>query len=286
MESDEGIMHRPERRRGWIVPSLFVLLLLGGPVLVACQTRPLVIQPHVRPLDFAPAAGAKLESLSMMSFVDESSGERAGFMKPEKRYRYPPVEVLNDALLVSLRESNAFERVQRNPRVLEGGYVLRGELLALETEESNFQFEFVPSTLKITATCVTRYRLEETATHRVLLEETISTSGDGSVTVSGGDVSTGMTVNLSSGHADVGQSVTTSTATYDSTNGYEASLSDALGRNVSLITERVVSALVEQAAGKRATPAGPSDMDAREPFPVGAPPMKREPGGALESEPE
>jgi hypothetical protein len=270
-----------DSRRGWIVPSLSVLFLLWSLGLVACKTRPLVLEPRIRPLDYAPEL--KFESLHIMSFVDETPEEETGFLELEKRYRYAPVDVLNDTLLVSLRQSQAFERVQRNPRMPEGGYVLRGELVTLKTEESAFKFGLAPSTMKVTATCVTRYRLEDTATGEVLLKETIVSTGDGSVTVHGG--SSGIVTTISeSGELSTG--TIDSPATYESTQGYEASISDAIGENVSLVTERIVTELAEQATARRTPPAGPSDRDTREPPAVGSPPPLGDDGSALELQAE
>ena len=81
--------------------SLAVLVGSGG--VIGCTTRPLIIEPRIRPLDYAPEV--KFQSLNMMTFVDETPEEEAGFLELEKRYRDAPVDVFNDALLASLRQS-------------------------------------------------------------------------------------------------------------------------------------------------------------------------------------
>jgi len=207
----------------------------------------------------------------MRSFVDESPEERGGFLRQKKRYRDAPVDVFNDALLSSLRQSQAFVQVDRNQSEPAEGYILTGELLGVETKQSTFGFALFPSTMRIEAVFVTRYRLEDTKTGSVLLDETITGIGDGSVHAYAGGVRHTTAVDPS---GQVGQSVGRDSTTYDSTRGYEASISQAISDNARVISEQILNTLQERAAATRAEPSGSADAAEVEIPAVGAPPAR------------
>ena len=142
----------------------------------ACAMRPLTLRPGFRPFEFVVVD--KYEPLHMISFVDEAAEEERSFGEQQKRFSIPPIDVFNDALLLSLRKSEGFELVDRNQPVAGGGYVLEGRLIALGTEERFFKLAGIASTMGISAICVTEFRLKDSKTGEVLLEESISSTGE------------------------------------------------------------------------------------------------------------
>ncbi len=188
------------------------LLCLG---LIGCATRPLVISPRVKPLDAAPAR--QHDALVLVPFENAIPPEDFG----RKRFRDQPVDVFNDTLLVALRSSQMFARVVRTVEPAAGAYRLSGVVHSLTTDESAFKFGLAPSTMQITAGCVVSLRLEDVRTGSVLLEDSFTTTGRGQARVYGG-----------------GQY-----AQYDSTSGYEESMSEAITEAVSAIVARVAETL-------------------------------------------
>ena len=191
---------------------LAAVLCLG---LVGCATRPLVISPRLRPLDTSPARPH--DPLVLVSFQDAVPKDEVG----RKRFREQPIDVFNDTLLVALRTSQIFNRVVRGSEPPDMAYRLTGVIRSLKTNESAFKFGLVPSTMGITAACVVSVRLVDLKTSAVLLDDTLTTSGKGQARIHGG-----------------GQNVQ-----YDSTSGYEESLSQAISDAVSMIVKRVAEAM-------------------------------------------
>ncbi len=257
-------------------------LVATAALLSACATRPLVLTPRHKPLDYIPEV--KFETIHIQSFADETSPERRGFMKPPaKRYAEPPISTYNDALLVFLRHSAGFEHVDRDQPSTKQGYVLKGELLKLETKESWFKFGLAPSTMRVNGICVTHFTLEDGKTGEVLAEGTVETTGLGGVRVSGGGTYQTTTYNASTGQTSYGTGG--GGASYDSTGGYEGSLSDAIANNVLEVSDRIVTALRERAERERLAESTPnqteSDPEAttemKSPAAVSSPPPQEAP---------
>ena len=245
-----------DSRRILTVASL--CLVATAALLGACATPPLVLIPRHKPLDYIPEV--KFEAVHMQSFIDETSAERSGFFKPPaKRYSEPPVNTYNDAMLVFLRHSAGFQRADRDQPPGKQGYVLKGELLRLETKESAFKFAFVPATMRVDAICVTHFILEDANTGEVLAEATVETTGLGGVRVSGGGGYQTSTVDVSTGQVSHGTAV--GGASYDTSGGYESSLSDAIANNVVEVSEQIVAALRERAERERLAEPAPTQME-------------------------
>jgi hypothetical protein len=171
----------------------------------------MVLNPRIKPLDFA--AQQQHGTLRMIPFEDKTPEEERG----RKEFREKPIDVFNDSLLSALRLSQGFKGVLRGGGAQTGDFELTGTLISLKTDESAFKLGFIPSTMKISATCTSSFRVANVRTGAVLLEETITTAGQGETRIFGG-----------------GQYVQ-----YDPTFGYEESISQAIGENVSLITKRL-----------------------------------------------
>ena len=188
---------------------LLVALLCVG--LFGCATRPLVLAPRVKPLDASPTR--QHDALVLAPFQSAVPEDDFG----RKRFRDQPIDVFNDTLLVALRGSQVFTRVVRSAESVNAGYRLSGVLGSLKTDESVFKFALASSTMGITATCLVSFRLEDARSGAVLLEDTFTATGRGQARVYGG-----------------GQY-----AQYDSTSGYEESLSEAISEAVGAIVRRV-----------------------------------------------
>ena len=225
-----------------LASTSLLLVIVSCLALSACTTRPLVLQPVIRPLEFAPSR--KFEPLHLVSFVDEMTEEERGFGELEKTFQHPPVDVFNDALLLSLRQSQGFEFVDRNQPSIDGGYILEGRLTALGTDERFFKFALAKSTMGITAACVTEFQLKDASTGEVVLEQLVTSHADGYARFQGGGTSFTTTTNSS---GQVSHGTATGGGSYDSTLGYENSMSSAISNNVSTITELVLKELRRRA---------------------------------------
>jgi hypothetical protein len=193
-----------------------------------------------------------------MSFVDQTQEEERGFGELRKTFRDPPTDALNDALLSSLRQSQGFEFVDRNQPAIDSGYILEGRLIALETDESFWKFGFVKSTMGISAACVTEFTLKDANTGEVLFEQTVTSNGEGSARFYGGGGGATTTFD-SSGNVSHGTSA--GGGSYDSTQGYENSMSAAISENVSTITALVLTELRRRAEleAEATAAAGPAE---------------------------
>lgn len=196
--------------------AVMLIAVLG--FFAACATRPLVLSPRFKPMDFP--GHQQYGALDLMQFEDGVPAAAWG----NKRFQEQPIQVFNDSLLNVLRQSQKFKSVSRGVGTEGGQFKLSGILLSLSTDESSFKIGLVPSTMEITATCTSTFRLINTVTGAVLLEETVTTRGRGAARMYGG-----------------GQHVQ-----YDSTLGYEESMSHAISENVARISQRVVEALSKQ----------------------------------------
>lgn len=194
----------------------YVLLMVCVALFVAgCATRPLALNPRLKPPDVATQQSHG--TLIVVPFADNSPGAERG----NKRFQEEPIEVLNDALLNTLRLTQSFKSVNKGTETATADLQLSGKLLPLKTDESMFKFGLVSSTMDITATCTSSFRLINVKTGAVLVEDTITTTGLGAARVFGG-----------------GQQ-----AQYDSTYGYEESMSQAISQNTTLIAKRLLEVL-------------------------------------------
>ncbi len=198
--------------------SQCLLSLAWGTVLltlVGCATRPLALNPRLKPIDFP--GHQQDDALDLMPFEDGIPAAAWG----NKRFQEPPIQVFNDSLLSALRQSQKFRSVLRGAGTDAGKFKLSGTLLSLATDESTSQIGLIPSTMEVAATCTSAFRLVNAESGAVLLEETVTTRGQGGVRIFG-----------------AGQY-----AQYDSTYGYEESMSQAISENVARISQRVVEAM-------------------------------------------
>lgn len=189
----------------FLLATFAVLFLLG------CATRPLVLNPRVKPLDFEPEK--EYGCLLLIPFEDKTPKEERG----TKRFREQPIDVFNDTLLNSLRICEIFKTVHRGTESKTADFQINGTLMSLRTDESDIKFGLIPSTMKVSATCISSFRFMNVKTGKVLLEETITTKGQGRTRIFGG-----------------GQY-----AQYDSTFGYEESISQAISENIAAITQHL-----------------------------------------------
>jgi hypothetical protein len=185
-----------------------------------------MLNPRLKPPDVVTQQS--IGTLIMVPFVDNTPGAERG----NKRFQEEPIEVLNDALLNTLRLSQGFKSVNKGTETATADFQLSGKMLSLKTDESMFKFELVASTMDITATCTSSFRLIDVKTGAVLAEDTITTTGLGAARVVGGGRVFGG-----------GQQAQFVGSQQDSTIGYEESLSQAISRNVTLIANRVVEVL-------------------------------------------
>jgi hypothetical protein len=228
------------------IPFAVALIALAVPQLLGCgvsATRPLRLEPRIRPSDFAPSQ--RFSALDLISFENTvPEPEAKSRFDPELRFHEPPEQVFSDTLLTALRNSEAFERVARDRAAGSGRYVLRGRLARLEVEQLGFgwrsSFE-----ADIRAACETHFTLEDTETGQLILDETATTEGSGSSDLSRGRSGTITSIDPRTGRAVLGTIQETSVV--DPTEGYETSLSQSISRNVAIITERVLGALTERA---------------------------------------
>jgi hypothetical protein len=217
------------------------LVLLACVVLSACAPLPMTLTPPLKPVDYSPEKPA--EAIHMISFADDSMSERRHWWEKRRTFITPPIDTLNDALLVSLRESRGFERVDRNQPSPESGYILEGRLLKLSTTEGFWAaMGFKPW---VDATCMTEFVFKNAKTGEILLTETITSTGRGAGGYSSGG--SGVTTSYnSSGNVSTG--TYSGGSSYNSRPGYEASMSRAIGENVSTITGRVMGDLARRAS--------------------------------------
>ena len=199
-------------RQIYFLVTVCIVLFAAG-----CATRPLVLNPRLKPPDVVNQQS--LGTLIVVPFVDNTPGEDRG----NKRFQEEPIEVLNDALLNTLRLSQGFKNVNKGTETATADLQLSGKLLSLKTDESMFKFGLASSTMDITAICTSSFRLINVKTGAVLVEDTITTNGLGAVRIFGG-----------------GQQ-----AQYDSTYGYEESMSQAISRNATLIATRLLEVLAK-----------------------------------------
>lgn len=188
--------------------ALVCLVLLAS----ACSTRPLTLNPRLKAPDIATQQ--VIGTLNMVPFVDNTPADERG----PKKFQEEPIEVLNDALLNTLRLSQSFKSVNKTASAGTADFQLSGKLVSLKTDESWFKFGLIPSTMDVTAICTTNFRLTNTKTGKVLADETITTNGLGGVRVYGGGRN----------------------SQYDSTTGYEESMSQAISQNVTQMAKRLI----------------------------------------------
>jgi hypothetical protein len=151
--------------------------------------------------------------LVLIPFEDKTSEAERG----RKQFHEQPIAIFNDTLLNSLRLSQMFKSVARGADTKTAEFQLSGAVTTLKTDESAFKFGLIPSTMKVSALCVSSIRLVDVKTGAVLLEESVRTKGGGATRVTKG-----------------GQY-----AQYDSTYAYEESISQAISENVAEITRRL-----------------------------------------------
>lgn len=204
---------RHRRTSSWcLVLAMFGALLLTGCALTGCATtRPLVLSPRIKPLDFV--VQQPYGPLTLIPFEDKTPEAEKG----RKQFRERPIDVFNDTLLTAIRASQSFKSVVRGTDTRTAEFQLSGVVNSLATDESVFQFGLIPSTMKVSAVCVSTVRLVDVMTGTVLLEESVTTTGEGSARVTGGG----------------------RYAQYDSTYGYEESISQAISENVVAISRRL-----------------------------------------------
>lgn len=200
-------------RRIFCVVTVCIVLFTAG-----CATRPLALNPRLKPPDVVTQQS--LGTLIVVPFVDNTPGEDRG----NKRFQEEPIEVFNDALLNTLRLSQGFKSVNKGTETATADLHLSGKILSLKTDESWLKFGLVSSTMDITAICTSSFRLINAKTGAVLAEDTITTNGLGAARVFGG-----------------GQQ-----AQYDSTYGYEESMSQAISQNATLIAKRLIEVLSKE----------------------------------------
>lgn len=199
-----------------VTRQIYFLLIVCVAVFIAgCATRPLALNPRLKPPDIATQQSHGI--LIVVPFADNTPGEERG----NKRFQEEPIEVLNDALLSTLRLSQGFKSVNKGTETATADLQLSGKLLSLKTDESTFKFALATSTMDITATCTSSFRLINVKTGAVLVEDTITTKGLGAARVFGG-----------------GQY-----SQVDSTYGYEESMSQAISQNTTLIAKRLLEVL-------------------------------------------
>ena len=199
-----------------VTRQIYFLLIVCVAVFIAgCATRPLALNPRLKPPDIATQQSHGI--LIVVPFADNTPGEERG----SKRFQEEPIEVLNDALLSTLRLSQGFKSVNKGTETATADLQLSGKLLSLKTDESTFKFALATSTMDITATCTSSFRLINVKTGAVLVEDTITTKGLGAARVFGG-----------------GQY-----SQVDSTYGYEESMSQAISQNTTLIAKRLLEVL-------------------------------------------
>lgn len=199
-----------------VTRQIYFLLMVCVAVFIAgCATRPLALNPRLKPPDIATQQSHGI--LIVVPFADNTPGEERG----NKRFQEEPIEVLNDALLSTLRLSQGFKSVNKGTETATADLQLSGKLLSLKTDESTFKFALATSTMDITATCTSSFRLINVKTGAVLVEDTITTKGLGAARVFGG-----------------GQY-----SQVDSTYGYEESMSQAISQNTTLIAKRLLEVL-------------------------------------------
>lgn len=199
-----------------VTRQIYFLLIVCVAVFIAgCATRPLALNPRLKPPDIATQQSHGI--LIVVPFADNTPGEERG----SKRFQEEPIEVLNDALLSTLRLSQGFKSVNKGTETAIADLQLSGKLLSLKTDESTFKFALATSTMDITATCTSSFRLINVKTGAVLVEDTITTKGLGAARVFGG-----------------GQY-----SQVDSTYGYEESMSQAISQNTTLIAKRLLEVL-------------------------------------------
>ena len=195
--------------------SYLLLMLCVALLSVGCATRPLALNPRLKPPDIATQQYNV--NLIVVPFTDNTpSAERSN-----KRFQEEPIEVFNEVLLSTLRISQVFKSVNKGTETATSDLQISGKLLSLKTNESVFKFALVSSTMDITATCVSSFRLINVKTGAVIVEDTITTTGLGAARAFG-----------------VGQQTQ-----YDSSDGYEESMSQAISKNVTLIAKRSLEAL-------------------------------------------
>lgn len=200
-------------RQIYFLVMVCVALLIAG-----CATRPLALNPRLKPPDVATQQ--QHGTMIVVPFVDNTPGEERG----NKRFQEEPIEVLNDTLLNTLRLSQSFKSVNKGKETATADLQLSGKMLSLKTDESFLKFGLISSTMDITAMCTSSFRLINVKTGAVLAEDTITTNGIGAARIFGG-----------------GQQ-----AQYDSTYGYEESLSQAISQSATLITKRILEALSKE----------------------------------------
>lgn len=197
-------------RQIYFLVMVCVTLFIAG-----CATRPLALNPRLKPPDVATQQ--QHGTMIVVPFIDNTPGEDRG----NKRFQEEPIEVLNDTLLNTLRLSQSFKSVNKGTETATADLQLSGKMLSLKTDESFFKFGLVSSTMDITAVCTSSFRLIIVKTGAVLAEDTITTNGLGAARIFGG-----------------GQQ-----AQYDSSYGYEESMSQAISQNATLIAKRLLEVL-------------------------------------------
>ena len=201
--------------RVWV---LLLLTLLASSLVSGCRPRPLLLNPQLRPASYVPEE--KFDAIEIASFANEAA-------ESEFRFLNDPRIVFNDALFSALSNAQAFQSVSL--RSVPGGsrYRLSGRILTMHAKEEASSFCLsCPTT--VAADFAAHFRLEDTFTGTLLLDEKISGSGVGQ------------------GHVTPGSTRYGVSATVDYSYGIEQALSDALTRTIAAGTDRIIDAIALQ----------------------------------------
>jgi hypothetical protein len=210
------------------------LALLASSLASGCQRR-LLLNPQLRPVSYVPEE--KFDAIEIVSFANEAPGidpndPRIGidalFSWGKFRFLNDPRIVFTDALFSALSNAEAFQSVSL--RSVPGGsrYRLSGRILTMDAKEEETSFFCLSCSTTVAADFAAHFRLEDTFTGALLLDEKISGSGVGQ------------------GHVSPGRIDATEPTTVDYSYGIEQALSDAITRTISAGTERIIDAIAIQ----------------------------------------
>lgn len=156
--------------------SCLSMVLLVTFTVAACKTAELILlEPQLEPLAFVPEESSA--PLVLRSFTDVSEEQDTGFWKPKKEYRFAPIDVLNDTLLVALRASRGFRTVTRDRVAPSARYEVSGQLVSLETSEPSSPFAEIAHP-EVDAELALRVVVKDLESGEILADETVSGLGE------------------------------------------------------------------------------------------------------------
>ena len=236
--------------RVWV---LLLLTLLAGCLASGYRPRPLLLNPQLRPASYVPEE--KFDAIEIVSFANEAAGIdpndpriRIDVLFSWEKFQFlnDPRIVFNDALFSALSNAEAFQSVSLRSVPGGGRYRLSGRILTMDAKEEETSFFCLSCSTTVAADFAAHFRLEDTFTGALLLDEKISGSGVGQ-----GRETPGSTDGAYDTSTTVAYDTSTTVAydtstTVDYSYGIEQALSDAITRMISAGTDRIIDAIAIQ----------------------------------------